>query len=110
MLWDLGGNGAGKIYSAWSTAVKLTWNVPRATRTYLVQKVLSGGITSAKVDILARYADFFRGLRKSPPPEVAIMANIAGKDFRSTTGSYMNLLGDASVMDPWIFDSSMLKV
>ena len=110
MLWDLGGDGAAQIYNAWSTAVKLSWHVPRATRTYLVQKVLSSGITSAKVDILARYANFFRGLRKSPSPEVAVMANIAGRDIRSTTGRNMKLLEEASGMDPWIFDSSRLKV
>ena len=52
MVWDLGGEGAGHIYNSWSTAVKPVRHVPRATRTYLVQKLLSGGITYDKVDIL----------------------------------------------------------
>jgi hypothetical protein len=110
MLWGQAGNGAGQIYNAWTTAVKLSWNVPRATRTYLVQKVLFGGITSAKVDILARYANFYRGLRKSPSPEVAVISKIAGRDIRSTIGRNMKLLEEASGMDPWIFDSSRLKM
>ena len=38
------------------------------------------------------------------------MANIAGRDIRSTTGRNMKLLEEASGMDPWIFDSSRLKV
>ena len=92
MLWDLGGEGAGQVYNAWTTAVKLAWHVPRATRTYLVQQVLSGGLTSAKVDILARFANFFRNLRKSPCPEVAVMANIVGRDLRSTSGRNLRLL------------------
>ena len=82
----------------------------RATRTYLVQQFLSAGMTSAKVDILARYANFYRSLRKSPCPEVAVMANIVGRDLRSTTGSNMRLVEESSGLDPWIFDSSKLKV
>ena len=38
------------------------------------------------------------------------MVNIAGRDIRSTTGRNMKLLEEASGMDPWIFDSSRLKV
>ena len=36
MLWDLFGEKAGQIYRSWSTAVKLTWDVPRSTHTFLV--------------------------------------------------------------------------
>jgi hypothetical protein len=110
MLWDLRGEGAGQVFNAWSTAVKLAWPVPRSTRTYLLQQVLSSGITSAKVDILARYANFYRGLRKSPCPEVAVMANIVGRDIRSTTGSNLKLLEESSGLDLWVFDSSRIKV
>ena len=110
MLWDLCGEGANQIFNAWTTAVKLAWDVPRATRTYLVQQVLSVGVNSAKVEILARFANFFRGLRKSPSAEVAVMANIVGRDIRSTTGSNMKLLEEASGLNPWVYDSSRLKV
>ena len=47
MLWDLGGNRASQVFNSWTTAVKLSWSVPRATRTYLVQKVLASGLTGA---------------------------------------------------------------
>ena len=66
MLWDLQGEGASQFYNSWTTAIKLVWNCPRATHTYLVQQVLSCGSTSARTEILARYSKFFCGLRKSP--------------------------------------------
>ena len=109
MLWDLRGPGATQVYNAWSTAVKLTWCVPRGTRTYLVQKVLSAGLTTAKVDVLSRYANFFRSLRLSPCHEVMVMANLAGRDIRTTTGSNLKLLEEASGLDPWVFCSTRLK-
>ena len=105
MLWDLGGEGASQLYNAWSTAIKLAWDVPRATRTYLVQNVLASGITSAKVDILARYANFYRSLRKLPCQEVSVLANIVGRYRRSTTGSNLKLVEESLGLNPWIFDS-----
>ena len=109
MLWDLGGEGASQVFNAWTTAVKLAWAVPRGTRSYLVQQVLVSGLTSARVDILARYGGFFRSLRMSPSHEVAVMANLAGRDIRSTTGKNLALLKESSGLDPWAFSSARLK-
>ena len=39
-LWDLDGEAAQKVFSAWDTAVKLVWGCPQWTRTYLLQSVL----------------------------------------------------------------------
>merc|ERR1719206_846329 len=70
MLWDLAGDKATQVYNSWNMAVKLTWNCPRQTKTFLVQQVLSHGMSSARTDILARYVTFFKGLRTSPSPEI----------------------------------------
>lgn len=110
MLWDLGGDRASQVFNSWTTAVKLSWSVPRATRTYLVQKVLASGQTSAKVDILARYANFFNSLRKSPCQEVVIMANIAARDMRTTTGRNLRFLEESSGLNPWEYCSARIKV
>ena len=109
MLWDLAGDGATQVFNSWTVAVRLAWSVPRATRTYLVQQVLSAGLTSAKVDILARYRNFFLGLRKSPSYEVAVMANMMGRDLRSTTGRNLMLVKDISGLDPWVCSPNKLK-
>ena len=109
MLWDLSGEKAGQVFNAWTTAVKLAWGVPRATRSYLVQQVLVPGVSSARADILARYGGFYRGLRKSPSCEVAVMANLAGRDIRSTTGRNLAYLQECSGLDPWVFGSARLK-
>ena len=109
MLWDLAWEGATHVFNSWNTGTRLNWSVPRATRTYLVQQVLSAGLTSAKVDILARYRNFFHGLRQSPCYEVAVMANIAGRDLRSNTGSNLRLVQDSSGLEPWECSSVELK-
>ena len=41
MLWDLYGDKANRVYHAWSTCVKLTWDVPRSPHTYLVEDVFA---------------------------------------------------------------------
>ena len=101
MLWDLQGEGASQFYNSWTTAIKLAWSCPRATRTYLVQQVLSCGSTSARTEILARYSKFFCCLRKSPSMEVMTMVNRLSRDVRSSTGRNIRLVSEESRRNPW---------
>ena len=66
-------------------------------------------MTSAKVDILARYGGFFSSLRKSPSHEVAVMANLASRDIRSATGRNLALVKECSGLDPWVYGAARLK-
>ena len=62
--WDLSGNGyiANSFFNSWVVNVMLAWNVPRQTRTCLLQNVLADGFTSAKTEILTQYVGFYRSL------------------------------------------------
>ena len=100
MLWDLGCDMATQYFNAWNTCVKLAWQVPRATRTYLVDHLLNCGQSNARMDILARYAKFVRGLQASPSMEVAVMCGVAKRDIRSVTGSNIALVRLEAGMDP----------
>ena len=75
----------------------------------MVQQVLGAGLTSVKVDILARFAGFFAGLRKSPCYEVRVLANLPGRDIRTTTGRNLNLLRELSGLDPWVYCGARIK-
>ena len=101
MLWDLSGETATKYFNSWTTAVKLAWQCPRATRTYLVQQVLACGGISAKIDIMSRFCKFFLGLRSSPCREVSILANMVGRDVRSVTGKNIRVIMEMSGSNLW---------
>ena len=92
MFWDMEGEAACQYFNSWNTAIKLAWDCPRGTRTYLVQQVLACGTSSARTDILTRYSKFFKGLRNSPSREVAVLANLVARDRRSVTGSNVKLV------------------
>ena len=109
MLWDLGGEKASQVFNAWKTAIKLTWRVPRATRTFLLQNTSVPGLTSARCDILARYAGFARGLIGSASEEVRVMFNIVSRDIRTTTGSNLAFVQAASGLDPVYYGSKRIK-
>ena len=66
-LWDLGGEEAGMVVSAWRTGHKLAWDVPRNCHTYLVEEVLATGVASLEASLPARFHGFFRSLLASPP-------------------------------------------
>jgi hypothetical protein len=109
MLWDLAGDKATQVYNSWNTAVKLTWNCPRQTKTFLVQQVLSNGMFSARTDILARYVSFFRSLRTSSNIEIRVLANLTSRDLLSTTGKNLKTVQEASDLDPWQATPAKMK-
>ena len=100
---------ANQVYNSWGTAVRLAWSVPRATRSYLVEQVLSPGITSVRVDILAKYVGFYRSLRNSPSPEVSFMAYLVGRDRRTVTGRNLCLVQDETGLNPWLESPAKVK-
>ena len=97
MLWDLGGDKASMVYSAWDNAVKLTWSCPRWTRTFLLQQVLASGMRSARTEILGRYGKFCLGLRTS----VRVLFNNVSRDLQCTTAKNLKMVRDMSGLDPW---------
>ena len=109
MLWDLGSDGATQYFNAWSTCVKLTWQVPRATHRYFVDHLLSCGLSSVRVDTLGRYTKFVRGLMSSPSMEVAVMCGVAKKDIRSVTGANIALLREETGLNPVLASTAQVK-
>ena len=91
MTWALFTDKAKQVFNTWSTCVKLAWGVPRATHSYLVDNLLSAGIPSLRLSILARFCKFVDSVRKSSSMEVRLVASLASVDIRSATGS--NLFG-----------------
>ena len=109
MLWELGGDKAAQVFSAWNTAVKLTWSCPRWTRTFLLQQVLSCGFTSARTDVLSRYGKFFKGLRTSVSGEVRVLFNYVARDLQTTTAKNIKLVKESAAEDPWTVGPNKLK-
>ena len=105
MLWDLYGDKANQVYHAWSTCVKLTWDVPRSTHTYLVEDVLAKDFLTVKQQLVGRFIGFFRGLLTSQSPEVQIVANMVGRCALSTTGSNLLKINRETGHDPWVEQS-----
>ena len=107
--WDLGSATAGAFFSAQTVGIKLAWGVPRATRTYLVQQCLAPGATSARAEVLARFAGFYTGLRNAPSQEVRTMALLCGRDLRTTTGSNIRVVEEASGLSVWTSTTAQVR-
>ena len=108
-LWQLRGDMANQMFNAWYTCIKLVWQVPRASHTYFVERLLSCGISHIRDDLMARYVTFLQSLRRSPSKEVSVLVHIASKDIRATTGNNVHLVRDLSGLDPWCCRSWHVK-
>ena len=109
MLWDLYGVKANQVYKAWNTCVKLTWNVPRATHTFIVDNVLAPQFYNVRQQLLGRFVNFARKLKHSQSPEVCMVFNMVARCARSTTGRNLINIERQVNLDPWITPSWRVK-
>ena len=109
MLWELGGEAATQYCNAWSTAIKLAWQCPRATRSYLLQQVLACGSTSAQIAIRSRYTKFCLGLHSSSSREVAVLFHFLARDIRSTTGNNLRILREEADVNIWTDSTASVR-
>ena len=102
MLWDLFGEKVGQLCKSWNTSVKVAWGLPRSTHTFIVENLLARDFLTVKQQLVGRYVDFFRSLLLSKSPEIQVVANLAGRCARSTTGSNLLQIERETLIDPWV--------
>ena len=108
VCWDLGGLAATQYMNCYGVNVKLAWNCPRKTRTYVVQQVLASDLPSSKEEIFSRWLGFQKSLLKSPSKEVAVLALLSSRDLQSTLGKNSRLVEDLTGLDPLNVSSKLV--
>ena len=81
-----------QIRQSWNTCVKLVYNVPISTYTYLVEGFLAMNMVSMRNKVMSQYSGFFRKLLASPCREVCGLARIVAEDPRSNTCQNLRLV------------------
>ena len=109
MLHDLASPSSESIFKSWNTAVKLTWNVPRSTYTYIVENLLARDSRTLRNHIYSRYSKFFQNLLNSSSKEVSFLAKIVSHDSQSVTHNNIQLIEKASGCSPWDFSTWRIK-
>ena len=89
---------ATQLMNCWGITVKDVWDVPREThRVYA--RWLSDQCSSFREDLLARWVKFYQSLLTGPSLEVAVIATVAARDIRSTTGANNRLIRNTTGLD-----------
>ena len=110
MLWDLASANAERFFKSWNTCVKLCYNVPRNTFTYLVEGWLAADMVSLRNQVFSRYAGFYRRLMSSPSREVRALALMVSNDPRSTTCQNLRLLRELTgLAQPHMYSSFRVR-
>ena len=90
-LWNLFGARAGQALRSYKMTMKLAWDLPRSTHTWLVTHLLGCGLRSARETVLAGFTGFLARQRRSASWEVRVMAELEVRDATSVTGRNMTL-------------------
>ena len=99
-LLDLYGPAACQLYRAWQVTVRDAWDVPRQTRTYIVDHLLSTPFPHIRQLILRRYVKFVTGLVYSKNPIISGLAYWGARTRLSTTGRNMANIRDEFLLEP----------
>ena len=109
MLWPLFDDSAGKYFRCWNRCIKLCWSVPESTHTMFVENLLGSGFTSLRVNVMSRYVKFFQSLLNHQSNEIALIANLIGRDMESTTGRNLRGINTETGLNPWLASSFQVK-
>ena len=111
MLWDLGSPTSEQYFKCWNTCVKLAYDVPRNTYTYIVEGFLAADMTSLINQVISRYSGFYRKLLSSPSREIRALVKIVANDPRSTTCKNLRFLRSKTGLNqPELYSSAKIKV
>ena len=105
MLYDLTSQASQSYFKSWNTFVKLAWNVPLDTYTYLVENTLAENFVSLKKQVYSRFIKFFQNLFCSSSKEVRHLARIVSRDPRSTLYRNIQHIEQISGLSPWNFSN-----
>ena len=99
MLWDLYSEAANKAYRAWNVTVKMAHDLPRQTRTFIVENYLCP-LPSARQMILKRYVQYVQSLLNSENPVISQLASLSVNSTRSVTGRNIKRMREEFGLDP----------
>ena len=86
MLWNFDNNSTGMYCRSWNTNIKLAYEVPRETHTYIVENCLASEYKPVIQEMFSRYTKFLKSLKMSASSEVQHLCTVIRNDVQSTTG------------------------
>ena len=101
MLWDFTSDKTGQMCKAWNMCVKLVYQVPRNTRTFIVEHYFAEQLDSVMKELFSRYVNFVKSLRDSSSSEIKNLFEIIGYDPQSNTGRNLYFIRSQTGMDPY---------
>ena len=108
-LYDMRSPAVQSLCAAWRTAIKLSWNVDRASHSYFIPAILAPGLRPLQASLLSRFHNFFLSTLESPSLEVQVMSRLSGRDLRSNFGSNLRLIVEKTGLDPWEVNNKSIK-
>ena len=111
MLWSLSNETSQKFFRCWNTLVKIIYNIPRSTYTYLIEGFFASQSTSLRSQILSRYATFYWKLVNSSSSEIRAISRIVEKDPRSPSYSNLRYITSLTSLDqPYMYSKQRIKI
>ena len=83
-LWKLSGSSCERIYTAWNTACRILFEIPRTSHRYLIEPISKS--THPKVFLSSRFVKYHMTLINSNKSAIRCLANLVKNDLRTVYG------------------------
>ena len=113
LLYDFRSDYADSLFKAWNIQVRLAWNVPLTTHTWLVEVegYFCYKMQSLKNQILSRYPKFVKKLLESPSKEIWLLSRVLLSDRRSQLNKnvhYLSSITNVNILEYPIYKYKQL--
>ena len=111
LLYDFRSEYAESLFKAWNIQVRLAWDVPPTTHTWLVEGYFCDRMKSLKNQVLGRYPKFVQKLLDSPSKEIRFLSRILLSDRRSQLNKnvyYLSTVTNVNILDYPIYKYKQL--
>ena len=89
-LWDFGNSDANKLFNSWNMVIRTTFNLPRNSHRYFVEKISNHEHIMAT--LFKRYHGFINSILSSKKKCLSFLGNVIVNDAGSLTAQNINLI------------------
>ena len=91
-MWNLFEKSCERIYTAWNTACRMIFKVPRTTHRYLIETISK--CTDPRVFLFSRFVKFHQTVTECEKPAIRTLANLFKSDLRTVYGNNLHIISE----------------
>ena len=106
-IWDLSSQFVSKLYTAWNTAIRILYDVPRDTNRYLIESISQ--CLHVKTMLASRCVSFYETIEVSSKLCIKFLSNLCKNDLNTVLGRNLFCIANDCSVNPSDLSKMLVK-